>query len=140
MAKDKFHEAVKNALIKEGWTVTDDPLFLQFGGIDLFVDLGAEKIIAAEKENQKIAVEIKSFLGYSVVTDFHLAVGQVMNYRLILKRDEPDRILYLAVPLDVYETFFKLEFTQLAIATYQFKIIVYNTENTEEEVVLQWIN
>jgi XisH protein len=72
-----------------------------------------------------------------VVSDFHLAVGQVMNYRLILQRDEPDRVLYLAVPLDVYETFFKLEFTQLAIATYQFKIIVYNTE---DEVVLQWIN
>jgi hypothetical protein len=137
MAKDKFHDAVKNALIKEGWTVTDDPLFLQFGGVDLFVDLGAEKIIAAQKDNQKIAVEIKSFLGYSVVSDFHLAVGQVMNYRLILQRDEPDRILYLAVPLDVYETFFKLEFTQLAIATYQFKIIVYNTE---DEVVLQWIS
>lgn len=137
MAKDKFHDAVKNALIKEGWTVTDDPLFLQFGGVDLFVDLGAEKIIAAQKENQKIAVEIKTFLGYSVVSDFHLAVGQVMNYRLILQRDEPDRVLYLAVPLDIYETFFKLEFTQLAIATYQFKIIVYNTD---DEVVLQWIN
>lgn len=137
MAKDKFHDAVKNALIKEGWTVTDDPLFLQFGGVDLFVDLGAEKVIAAQKENQKIAVEIKTFLGYSVVSDFHLAVGQVMNYRLILQRDEPDRILYLAVPLDIYETFFKLEFTQLAIATYQFKIIVYNTD---DEVVLQWIN
>lgn len=136
MAKDRFHDAVKNALIKEGWTVTDDPLFLQFGGVDLFVDLGAEKIIAAQKENQKIAVEIKSFLGYSLVSDFHLAVGQVMNYRLILQRDEPDRVLYLAVPLDVYETFFKLEFTQLAIATYQFKIIVYNTE---DEVLLQWI-
>ena len=137
MAKDKFHDAVKYALIKEGWTVTDDPLFLQFGGVDLFVDLGAEKIIAAQKENQKIAVEIKTFLGYSVVSDFHLAVGQVMNYRLILQRDEPDRLLYLAVPLDIYETFFKLEFTQLAIATYQFKIIVYNTE---DEVLLQWIN
>ncbi len=137
MAKDRFHEAIKNALIKEGWTVTDDPLFLQFGGVDLFVDLGAEKIIAAQKDNQKIAIEIKSFLGYSLVSDFHLAVGQVMNYRLILQRDEPDRVLYLAIPLDVYETFFKLEFTQLAIAAYQFKIIVYNTE---DEVLLQWIN
>ncbi|BAZ08828.1 XisH protein [Calothrix sp. NIES-4071] len=137
MAKDKFHEAIKNALIKEGWTITDDPLFLQFGGVDLFVDLGAERMIAAQKENQKIAVEIKSFLGYSLISDFHQAVGQVMNYRLILQRDEPDRVLYLAVPLDVYETFFRLEFTQLAIASYQFKIIVYSTE---DEVLLQWIN
>lgn len=56
MAKDKFHDAVKNALIKEDWTITDDPLFLQFGGVDLYVDLGAEKLIAAQKENQKIAI------------------------------------------------------------------------------------
>ncbi len=56
MAKDKFHQAVKNALIKEEWAITDDPLFLQFGGVDLFVDLGAEKMIAAQKENYQIAV------------------------------------------------------------------------------------
>lgn len=66
MAKDKFHDAVKNALIKEEWTITDDPLFLQFGGVDLFVDLGAEKMIAAQKGNHRIAVEIKSFLSGSV--------------------------------------------------------------------------
>ena len=137
MAKDKFHDAVKNGLIKEGWIITNDPLFLQFGGVDLFVDLGAEKMIAAQKENQKIAVEIKSFLSYSVISDFHQAVGQVMNYRLILQQEEPDRVLYLAVPVDIYETFFKLEFTQLAIANYQFKLIVYDTE---QEGIVQWIS
>jgi hypothetical protein len=137
MAKDKFHDAVKNGLIKEGWIITNDPLFLQFGGVDLFVDLGAEKLIAAQKDNQKIAVEIKSFLSYSVISDFHQAVGQVMNYRLILQQEEPDRLLYLAVPLDIYETFFKLEFTQLAIANYQFKLIVYDTE---QGGIVQWIS
>lgn len=137
MAKDKFHDAVKNGLINEGWIITNDPLFLQFGGVDLFVDLGAEKLIAAQKENQKIAVEIKSFLSYSVISDFHQAVGQVMNYRLILQQEEPDRVLYLAVPVDIYETFFKLEFTQLAIANYQFKLIVYDTE---QGGIVQWIN
>jgi hypothetical protein len=137
MAKDKFHDAVKNGLIKEGWIITNDPLFLQFGGVDLFVDLGAEKLIAAQKENQKIAVEIKSFLSYSVISDFHQAVGQVMNYRLILQQEEPDRVLYLAVPLDIYETFFKLEFTQLAITNYQFKLIVYDTE---QGGIVQWIS
>ncbi|MBW4476005.1 MAG: fatty-acid oxidation protein subunit alpha [Tolypothrix brevis GSE-NOS-MK-07-07A] len=137
MAKDKFHDAVKNGLIKEGWIITNDPLFLQFGGVDLFVDLGAEKLIAAQKDNQKIAVEIKSFLSYSVISDFHQAVGQVMNYRLILQQEEPDRVLYLAVPLDIYETFFKLEFTQLAIANYQFKLIVYDTE---QGGIVQWIS
>lgn len=135
MAKDKFHDAVKNALIKEGWIVTDDPLYLVFGGVDLYVDLGAEKMIAAQKENQKIAVEIKSFLSYSVISDFHQAVGQVMNYRLVLQAKEPERILYLAVPVDVYKTFFQLEFTRLAIENFQLNIIVYDVE---QEAILQW--
>ncbi|GAX37421.1 element excision factor XisH family protein [Nodularia sp. NIES-3585] len=137
MAKDKFHDAVKNALIKEGWTITNDPLFILFGGVDLYVDLGAEKMLAAQKDNQKIAVEIKSFLGDSTISEFHQALGQLLNYRLILRRKEPERVLYLAVPLDIYESFFKLEFTQIAITDYQLKIIVYNIE---QEVISQWIN
>ena len=137
MAKDKFHDTVKNALIKEGWTITNDPLFIQFGGVDLYVDLGAEKILAAEKDYQKIAVEIKSFLGDSTISEFHQALGQLLNYRLILRRQEPERVLYLAVPLDIYEIFFKLEFTQIAIADYQLKIIVYNID---QEAIYQWIN
>jgi hypothetical protein len=42
--KDIYHEAVKKALIKDGWIITNDPLVLQFGGVDLYVDLGAEKM------------------------------------------------------------------------------------------------
>ncbi|MFO5439759.1 MAG: element excision factor XisH family protein [Dolichospermum sp.] len=137
MAKDKFHDVVKNALIKEGWTITNDPLFIQFGGVDLYVDLGAEKMLAAQKDNEKIAVEIKSFLGDSTISDFHQALGQLLNYRLILRRQETERILYLAVPFDIYESFFKLEFTQIAIIDYQLKIIVYNID---KEVISQWIN
>jgi len=137
MAKDKFHDVVKNALIKEGWTITNDPLFIQFGGVDLYVDLGAEKMLAAQKDNEKIAVEIKSFLGDSTISDFHQAVGQLLNYRLILRRQEPERILYLAVPFDIYESFFKLEFTQIAMIDYQLKIIV---DNIDKEVISQWIN
>jgi hypothetical protein len=28
-AKDIYHDTVKNALIKEGWTITPDQLFIQ---------------------------------------------------------------------------------------------------------------
>lgn len=76
MARDIFHEVVKEALIKDGWTITDDPLTLLNrveGG--LMTDLGAEKIIAAEKGLIKIAVEVKSFLNPSIVHDFLLATG-----------------------------------------------------------------
>ena len=74
-AQDKFHAAVKRALIKEAWTITHDPLSLQFGIVDLYVDLGAEKLIAAQKGTQKIAVEIKSFLSPSPVSEYHAALG-----------------------------------------------------------------
>jgi hypothetical protein len=75
-AKDIFHDVVKIALQKDGWTITDDPLHIRLGGaIDMYIDLGAEKVIAAEKEGRKIAVEIKSFLGSSTLTEFHLALG-----------------------------------------------------------------
>lgn len=137
MARDKFHNAVKNGLIKENWTITKDPLFLQFGGVDVYIDLGAEKLIAAEKDRQKIAVEIKSFLNFSVITDFYIALGQFMTYRLILNEEEPERVLYLAVPADTYQTFFQLVFGQKAIKDYHLKLLVYNSK---EEIIVQWIN
>lgn len=65
-AKDIFHEAVKQALQKEQWVITDDPLRFQFGNVNFRVDLGAERLLAAEREGEKIAVEIKS-LQYQVL-------------------------------------------------------------------------
>jgi hypothetical protein len=51
-----------------------------------------KKLWEAER---KIAVEIKSFLNTSVITDFHAALGQFLNYRLALQMTESERILYL---------------------------------------------
>ena len=78
-AKDKFHDAVRNALINDGWTITDDSLTLKFGETELYVDLGAEKVLAAEKEGRKIAVEIKSFLGKSIIAETQDAIGQFIS-------------------------------------------------------------
>lgn len=136
-AKDLFHTAVKHALIKEQWDVTDDPLVIQFGGIDMRIDLGAEKLVVAEKDGNRIAVEIKSFIGPSVISDFHVALGQFLNYRLALESQESDRILYLAIPEETYATFFHLPFAQLAVQRYQLKLIVYDTV---QEEILKWIN
>ena len=49
-AKDKFHDSVKTALIKDGWTITADPLQIKLGDIDAYIDLGAEKLLTAEKK------------------------------------------------------------------------------------------
>ena len=90
-ARDKFHEAVKSGLQREGWIITSDPLYLEFGGVDLYVDLAAEKIIAAEKAGRKIAVEIKSFSAPSLVAEFHTALGQFINYRTALQAQDAER-------------------------------------------------
>ncbi len=136
-AKDIFHSAVRNALIKEGWTITDDPLFIEFGGIDLYIDLGAEKIIAAQKDGMKIAVEIKSFAGVSLIYEFHRALGQYINYREALKMEEPGRRLYLAIPSDIYTNFFSLELIRLVTETCKISLIIYSAE---EEVIIKWRN
>ncbi|MDZ8138263.1 MAG: XisH family protein [Nostoc sp. DedQUE04] len=135
-AKDVFHEAVKQALQKEQWIITDDPLKFKFGNVNFQIDLGAERLVAAERAGEKIAVEIKSFLNPSAITDFYGALGQFLSYRLALKATEPERVLYLAVPVDAYRTFFQLEFTQTAVQIYQVLLVVYDPVN---EVIVQWI-
>jgi hypothetical protein len=136
-AKDLFHKAVRRALEKENWIITDDPLRLEIGGAKLEIDLGTEQILAAERENEKIAVEIKSFLGDSPITDYHEALGQFLNYRLALELSEPDRTLYLAVPVSTHQAFFQREFAQLSVERYQMKRLIYNLV---QEVIIQWID
>ncbi|MEQ8538559.1 MAG: XisH family protein [Coleofasciculus sp. D1-CHI-01] len=136
-AKDLFHNSVKQALLKEDWVITADPLKLKIEGVKLEVDLAAEKIIAAQKAECKIAVEIKSFLNTSVITDFHAALGQFLNYRLALQMTESERILYLAVPIDTFGTFFQEVFVKEAVKLYQVKLIVYDPV---EEVISEWKN
>ncbi|QSJ18569.1 XisH family protein [Nostoc sp. UHCC 0702] len=136
-AKDKFHDIVKLALQQDGWTITDDPLRIEWGLVQLYIDLGAEKIIAAEKEGHKIAIEVKSFLGQSAISEFHTALGQFINYRFALSQEQPERILYLAVPSDTYETFFQLPFTQIIIQQNQLRLLIYDIEN---EVIIKWLN
>ena len=135
-AKDKFHGAVRIALEKDGWTITHDPLQVKLGKIEMQIDLGAEQMLAATRGNQKIAVEIKSFLSPSFITDFYSALGQFLSYKIALEEQEPDRVLYLAVPKETYDEFFALDFTQTAIERYELKIIVYAP--AQEEVV-KWI-
>ncbi|MEL6461032.1 MAG: XisH family protein [Cyanobacteria bacterium J06621_15] len=137
-ARDKFHESVKKGLQKEEWVITHDPLRLEFSEEDeVRIDLGAERLLAAKKKDEKIAVEIKSFLSDSALSDFHLALGQFLNYRLVLKEQDKERILYLAVPTYAYESFFQRDLPKAVIKQYQLKLIVYDPV---EEVIIKWIN
>ncbi len=99
--------------------------------------MGAEKILGAEKDNLKIAVEIKSFLSDSAISDFHGALGQFLNYHFVLEQTEPERILFLAIPIYAYESFFQRDLPQAIINRYNLKLIVYDPI---EGVISQWIN
>ncbi|AFZ58434.1 XisH family protein [Anabaena cylindrica FACHB-243] len=136
-ARDLFHDTVKRALVADGWIITHDPLPVSFELGDMYIDLGAEKIFAAERGEEKIAVEVKSFVRTSAISEFHTALGQFINYRLALSEQEPERILYLAVPIDAYSSFFTIRLVQNIIHIHQLKLIVYHTK-TEE--IVQWIN
>lgn len=136
-AKDLFHDIVKRALEKDGWIITHEQLPLSFELGEMYVDLGAEKILAAQKDSEKIAVEIKSFVRASAISEFHTALGQFLNYRFALSEQDPERTLYLAVPNDTYSSFFAIRLVQNVIQTYGLKIVTYNPTN---EVIVEWIS
>jgi XisH protein len=135
-AKDKYHAQFKAALIKDGWVVTDDPLHLRWGGQDMYVDLGAEEVIAAEKGGRRIAVEIKSFVGVSGITDLQLAVGQFNLYRDVMEKTDPDRTLYLAVTEETFLDVFEEPVGKLEIEKQKLLLIVFDPEAEE---IKQWI-
>ncbi|WP_416671399.1 element excision factor XisH family protein [Egbenema bharatensis] len=136
MARDRFHQVVKTALMKDGWIVTHDPLQIKVGGVDMEIDLGAERLLAAEREGKKIAVEVKSFLtSASAISEFHTALGQFINYRGALRREEPDRVLYLAVPDLTYNSFFQLDFPASMLEENKVKLIVYDIQL---EKIVRW--
>jgi hypothetical protein len=134
MARDVYHENVKRALEKDGWKITHDPFELDYGSSAYKIDLGAEGLVGAEREGQKIAVEVKSFLARSLQHQLHEAVGQYTNYSVLLSEVEPNRVVYLAVTQAVYNDLFELKFARLIRERIHLRLIVFSPER--EEVVL----
>ncbi len=134
MAKDKYHELIKQLLEEDGWVITHDPLYVRTGLGTVEIDLGAEKLIGAEKEGNKIAVEVKSFIGHSKLHDLYKALGQFVFYLPALKRQEPNRILYLAIPQTAYDFFFSDHIAEEIVSTNQLKFVVY--DKTDHKIIL----
>jgi len=134
--KDKFHDAVKCALINEGWTITHDPYKIEYRRDPLYVDLGAEAPLAAEKAGRKIAVEGKSFLGRSGITDLCAAVGQFLFYRLLMASSDPERTLFLAMPTEAYGEILDEKDGQAFIEQEKLRLVLYDPVN---EVLDRWI-
>ncbi|QSV52881.1 MAG: fatty-acid synthase [Dolichospermum sp. UKL201] len=135
-AKDIYHNAVKNALIQEGWIITNDPLHLKWGQKDMYVDLGAKQLLAAEQGTRKIAVEIKSFVSPSEMADLKDAIGGFVLYRAVMSRLEPDRMLYLGVRDTVFTDLFEEPIGKLLRESENLNLLVFNSDT---ERITQWI-
>lgn len=136
-ARDRLHAAVRNALLREGWTITHDPLRVTSGRRNLYVDLGAERLLAAEKGSERIAVEVKTFAGPSDVESLEHATGQHVLYRALLATQDPDRRLFLAVPEDVWNTLFQEPLGETALRFALDRVLCFDPS---EERITRWIS
>lgn len=137
--KDTYHDAVKRALVRDGWRISHDPFPITYEGTTVSTDLGAEKV--AESDGQLIAIEIiavevKDFDSRSLISEFEKALGQYRLYRALLKRNEPDRVIFLAVREEVYNTFFQLPAIQAVVDDDEVRFIVFDEQRKE---VIQWV-
>jgi XisH protein len=135
-ARDIYHDIVKRALQRDGWTITHDPFPLKIGKKRLSADLGAERLISAETATRKIVVEVKSFIGQSDVKDLEQALGQYVLYRQILDEMDDKRILYLAVSQITFNSVFTIELGQILLKNQVVKLVVFDDER---EAIVRWI-
>lgn len=136
MARDLFHQLVREALEAEGWTITHDPFVLKSGGLRMEVDLAAEQVFAAERETERIVIEVKSFVGKSKLNDFYEAKGQYDVYRRGLRKEAIQRKLYLAIDVDVFETFFQKSLIAETLEEEFISLVVYDISTKR---IVKWI-
>ncbi len=137
-AKDIYHNAVVQALINDGWTITHDPLTVAVEETNLLIDFGAERVVTAEREGQRIAVEVKSFVSLSAVQDLKEAAGQYLLYQLALaqSRSDQDRQLYLAIRESVYQSVFVNGVGKLFLSSNTLCLLVFDPN---QEKIVRWI-
>lgn len=134
--RDQYHDALRSALIKDGWSITHDPLSLSVGVHKMFIDLGAERLLAAERGSDKIAVELKNFLGASDVAQFEDAVGQYIVYKIVLAKKDPDRRMVLAVPTIAFDTLLQSDLGRMVREEAKIEVLAFDPQ---QEVIQKWV-
>lgn len=144
--RDQIHTIVREALLKDGWEITDDPYIISYGERFLFIDLGAtfpppsssvsSTIIGAHRGTDRIAIEIKDFRGKSAIQTLEQAIGQYVLYRLLLDRVDPGRQMYLAITDVVFDDFFSEPIGALVIEDLPLYLLVVNEARKE---IQQWM-
>jgi hypothetical protein len=137
-ARNLYHDAVVDALKADGWTITHDPLGMPVGRRRLYVDLGADRsTLGAERNGEQIAIEVQSFLRPSSLEDLHSAIGQYVVYRAVLRRRDPDRLLYLAVPRSVFDGILSEPLGRIVIDDVGLKVLVFHPRQRR---IIRWIS
>ncbi|PZO37259.1 MAG: fatty-acid synthase [Shackletoniella antarctica] len=141
-----MHYAVRQALVKDGWSITNDPYVISYGEHFLFIDLGAaetlgdngveSRFIGAQRGVSQIAVEVKEFRRASAIADLEQAIGQYVLYRLLLNQVDPDRELYLAIGEATFAEIFNEPIGELVIRELPLNLLIVDVERSE---VKQWI-
>ncbi|MGH9837435.1 MAG: element excision factor XisH family protein [Blastocatellia bacterium] len=136
MTQQKY-EAVKQALISDGWQITNEPFVMAYTDVRWSADLGAEKATATATGSRKIVVEIANLEGVSFIGRFHEETGRYGNYRSLLKAIDPERPIYLAIPSKVYESHFTNQAIRAIVTDRRIGLMVYDSERQE---IVQWVN
>ena len=130
-------EAFKNALIKDGWAITDDPFRMVIDDADVYADLRIVKTEGSTSIVRALVIEIKSFKTASPIHSLANAIGQYEMYRIYLKRIAPDDKLYLAIGLTTYEEQFTRQVFEVILQDKALPVLVVDTDREE---VVRWIN
>lgn len=136
-AKDRILNAVKNALEKDGWTITADPYTIKYEDATLLADLSAEPAMAAVRDDRKVIIEVKSFLGPSAFHDLQQAVGQYIVYRTLLQETAPEHELFLGIGDEIFQSFFSRKSVKLILARNGISLLVVKLDTEEIE---SWIS
>ncbi|TAK34371.1 MAG: fatty-acid oxidation protein subunit alpha [Saprospiraceae bacterium] len=115
--------------------MTHDPMTISLPDMDLFVDLGIERFVGAQKGNRKIAIEIKSFGRTDRINKFYEALGQVLVYRLALMKEKIEREVWLAIPQKARQSLFETIIVQEALSHFQLNLLIFDQLNKK---IVQW--
>jgi hypothetical protein len=135
-AKDRIHRAVRNALVADGWTITHDPYRLTYESDAIEIDMAAERVIAATRGDELVAVEVKSFLSQSPLRDFQAALGQFEVYTAALLERDPDRKLFLAITTFAFQRAFAKPLIRLVMQSRPVPLLVVDVVAEEID---RWI-
>ncbi len=133
-AKDRYHDTVKRALIKEGWIIEDEQFTLTVGQRNLWIDIQASR----GEPQLIILVEVKELADVdSAVEALANALGKFELYRLALRASNLDYPLYIAVSRQSYDGILSERIGELALQYAGIPLVVFDNE-TEE--IVRWIH